>query len=459
MKESLMKDQQAVQKAEVAEEKIELEGKAKATSLSRHAPRVAIVGWCDRAARIEGPHPAFTCTNIQGLTSSRVSHLFPLSLQGTTLIFGIYNPKPGESFAIEFRHSDGTKAFDFAMSLTSVQIFEHDRKGYIDLASPPASQGWYFQTIQIPNHVPIKCPDTIAAFLKSEEGEQLLGSFNLLHASVPPYSADQVAALRSDPMARRIVRIAYSCTECGGRLQTYAALERNKAMEEQGWLWFAELDEEFRCICGNTSFSLQYLRTGLHGLLSRSLSPDDQAAGDFMRLYEKTKLEDDCQQFKSLIDQNVAEEKLQAFLEEHPIFFARFSASRLIPKPKIMLKYVADFAILNQRKELLLIEIEKAGIRLLTKEHQIAADLQHAVTQVTHWIQEVSDHKAAVLNSHEIELKEVAVVRGVVIAGRSPSDDEEARALRGAFSGNVDFYTYDDLLRDTTEIIRRIANA
>jgi hypothetical protein len=77
---------------------------------------------------------------------------------------------------------------------------------------------------------------------------------------------------------------------------------------------------------------------------------------------------------------------------------------------------------------------------------------------VTDWIQEVSDHKTAVLSSLGIELKEVGVVRGVVIAGRSPSDGEEARSLRRAFTGNVEFYTYDDLLRHTTEIIRRIAN-
>jgi len=135
------------------------------------------------------------------------------------------------------------------------------------------------------------------------------------------------------------------------------------------------------------------------------------------------------------------------------------SAHRLIPKPKILNKYVADFAILNQRKELVLIEIEKAETRLLTKDRQIAAELQHAVTQVTNWIQEVNDHKAAVLSSLHIELREVAVIRGIVIAGRSPVEDEDARSLRRAFSGDVDFYTFDDLLRDTTEIIRRVANA
>jgi hypothetical protein len=74
-------------------------------------------------------------------------------------------------------------------------------------------------------------------------------------------------------------------------------------------------------------------------------------------------------------------------------------------------------------------------------------------------MQEATDHRTAVLSSLGIELKEVAVVRGVVIAGRRPLEDEEARAVRRAFRGDVEFYTYDDLIGDVTEIIRRIANA
>jgi hypothetical protein len=454
-----MKNQHAVQKAEVAEEIIELGGKVKETVPSQHAPRVALLGWCDRAARIEGPHPAFTCTNIQGLNYSRVSNIFPFSLRGLTLAAALYNPIAGETINIQFRHSDGAKAFDLTMNLAKVQVFEQERNQYVDSAVTPQPLGWYLMTSQVANDVLVMKPDTLAAFLKSDGGEEFLGSFNLLHASLPLYSADQVAALRSDPLARRIVRIVYSCSECGAKLQTYAALERNRALEQEGCSWFADLGEEFRCKCGKLSFSLQYLRTGLHGLLSRNFTPDDQGACDYVRLYETTKLEDDCRQFKALLDKNVPEQELQDFLEAHPVFFARFSASRLIPKPKILTKYVADFGFVNRRKELQLVEIERAGMRLLTKDRRITAGLQHAVTQVTDWIQEVGDHKTAVLASLGIELKEVAVVRGVVIAGRSPSDDEEARSLRRAFTGNVDFYTYDDLLRDTTEIIRRVANA
>jgi hypothetical protein len=423
-------------------------------------PRVAILGWCDRATRIEGTHPALSHINIQGLTQTRFSHFFPTNIKGTNFVVGVYNPRAGESFLIEFRQSDGSLAFNTQLTASNLQQFDGATSEYRELDSTTSPRtGWMFLTIQISDDVLILKPDSFEAFLKSGNQEHYLGTFHLLHASLPLYTLDQIAALRTDPLARTMVRLAYSCSECRAKLQVYAALERSKKQEEEGWSWFAELGDEFRCSCGKMAFSLEYLSTGLHGLLSRNLSSDDQAAGAFLRLYETTKLEENCRVFRALLEKSSTEQEIQDFLESNPVFFARFSAHRLIPKPRIQSKYVADFAILNQRKELVLIEIERGNLRLLTKERRITADLQHAVTQVTDWIQEVNDHKAAVLNSLRIELKEVAVVRGIVIAGRSPVDDEEARSLRRAFSGDVEFYTYDDLLRDTTEIIRRIANA
>jgi hypothetical protein len=423
-------------------------------------PSLAILGWCDRAARIEGLHPAFAHTNIQGLSQTRFSHFFPVDLRGLTLALGLYNPRPGDTYAVEFRYPDGTKSFDFVLNLSNVteadlataQVKQLDGKSGEEL-------GWLFHALRFENDLLILKPGTLRAVLKVNGQEQFLGYFHLLHASVPPYSTDQIAALKTDPLARRLMRIAYSCKECGSQLRVYAGLEKNKQQEEEGWTWFADLGEDFRCNCGKLTFSVDYLRTGLHGMLSRNLTPDDQSFGSFLRLYETTKLEEDCRLFKSLMEKGGPEQEIQDFLEAHPVFFARFSAHRLIPKPRIQNKYVADFAILNQRKELLLIEIEKSHTKLLTKDRRITAELQHAITQVTDWIQEVNDHKSAVLSTLRMEIREVAVVRGIVIAGRTPSDDEDARSLRRAFSGDVEFYTYDDLLRDTTEIIRRVANA
>jgi hypothetical protein len=422
-------------------------------------PNLALLGWCDRAARIEGVHPAFAHVNVQGLSQVRFSHFFPINLRGTTLALGLYNPRPGDKFSVEFVDSDNNKVFDFEFSLNSVMQFD-STLGTRELdANTVDNLGWTFHTAKIENNLLIAKPDAFKALLRLNGQEQFLGYLHLLHAPLLHYSADQIAALRTDPLARRLVRVAYSCIECASKLQTYAGLERNKQQEAEGWEWFADLPDEFRCKCGKMAFSLQYIRTGLHGLLSRNLASDDMAQASFLRLYETTKLEEDCRQFKALLEKDVSEQEIQHFLEAHPVFFSRFSAHRLVAKPKIQNKYEADFAILNHRRELVLIEIEKGNLRLLTKKNRITADLQHAVTQVTDWIQEVNDHRAAVLGSLRMELKEVAIVRGIVIAGRNPCGDEEARALRRAFSGDVEFFTYDDLLDDITEIVRRIANA
>jgi len=424
----------------------------------QHTPRIALLGWCERASQVAGLHPAMPQINIQGLSQGRFSHFFPVSVQGLSFVVGIYNPTEGESFTVEFRHSDGTKAFDFVLNLNEIQTYDPAISQYRPLHDGEAkNKGWTFQIVHAAGDSLVIRPDTFRAMFKDGSTEHYLGSFAIGHVSVAPYSPDQIAALRTDPLARRVVRIGYGCKQCGAKFQTYAALERDAKQEQEGWKWSGELDGEYQCSCGGMKFSLEYLRTGLHGMLSRNLAPSDQLAGAFVRLYEVTKLEDDSRTFKSLIDAETAEQQLQDFLEAHPFFFSRFSANRLIPKPQIQ-KYFADFAILNQRKELLLVEIEKPQLRLLTKERRITADLQHAITQVRDWIQEVNDHRAAVLSMHKIELREVAVVKGVVVAGRSPTEHEDARALRRAFS-DIEFFTYDDLLRDVTEIIRRVANA
>jgi hypothetical protein len=102
------------------------------------------------------------------------------------------------------------------------------------------------------------------------------------------------------------------------------------------------------------------------------------------------------------------------------------------------------------------IEIERATMKLLTKERRITAELQHAFTQVVDGTQEVNNHRSAALSTLRMELKDVAAVRGIVIAGRTPTDHEDARALRRSFSGDVELFTYDDLLRDVAEIIRQV---
>lgn len=393
-----------------------------------------------------------------GLSSVRVSHIFPLNLRGYSLVLCFYDMTLGETLILQFRDSAGATILSLTINPTSVESVDSSQNMQIIDEKGKCIPGWQTQVAQIEPTVILMKPDKLDVFLKAESGDQYVGSLHFVHGQVAPYSSDQIAALRSGPLALKLVRASYSCNQCGRGLKTYAGIERNEALESEGWLWSLDLGEEFQCQCGKLSFSLQYLRTGLHGLLSRNLTPPELRAGDYIRLYETTKLEEDCRQFKKLLDKNVPEEELQNFLETHPVFLGRFSPTRILPKPPILTMYRADFGILNARKELLLLEIENANFRLIKKDGALTAKLQHAIAQVKNWIRQVDDHRSAALSCLGIELKEVAVVQGVVIAGRTPTDHEEARLLRGAFSGNVEFYTYDDLLKDTTALIRQVAN-
>jgi hypothetical protein len=301
-------------------------------------------------------------------------------------------------------------------------------------------------------------PGRYSGFYVDPEGESYIGSVIFLHASVAPYTPDEITALRSDPLAAKVVRAEYRCTICGDALRCYTGLERNAKLEAEGWALAELLEGRFKCRCGNTEFDLTYLRTGLHGLLRRSLILPEAPAGGMVRLYEQTALEEYCRKFKRLLDLNPREEEIQSFLESHPVFFCGFGPLKLMCKKPVLSKYVVDFAVLNGRKELLLVEIEKANTPLVRRDGGIRAELQHAADQVRAWKQVFDEHRVASLECFGLRLDEVAKVRGIVVAGRKPNDEGSERLIRTIRWEEIDFFTYDDLISAVTQIIRQMAS-
>lgn len=152
------------------------------------------------------------------------------------------------------------------------------------------------------------------------------------------------------------------------------------------------------------------------------------------------------------------EEVLQKFIENHPLLLQQFPAERLFFKPSILGVYKADFGIVTPHKELVLIEIENAKTRLLTRSGDVASDLTHAFGQVERWLDTVNDHKLAVLDALGIPRDEVGVVRGVVIAGVDAGwDVDNLRKLKGRNrTSNIPFYTFDDLASSLEAVARGI---
>jgi hypothetical protein len=380
-----------------------------------------------------------------------------LDISSYFFVFAFYDIRVGESFTLEFQDSAGGKAFETTMSLSSAQSTEYAGTESKQIDQGQEIPGWKMVVARIGRALVVK-PDQYRVFLTSTDSRHYLGDLGLLHAPLPPFTNEQIAAIRSDPLASKWLRIRYKCTECGGELRTYTGMERSPTSEAERWLWSQDLGEVFTCTCGKLTFSLQYLKTGLHGLLTRKVTTSDQMASDFVRLYEKTTLEEYCRELRQLIETNAGEEEMQNFLEAHPFFFNQFSPQQIMAKKPVLSKYVADFIILNDRKELILIEIEKPETPLIRKNGAIRAELQQPITQVRNWIRVFNDFRAAALDCIGLEINDVAKIRGVVVAGKTPQDEAEDRRLRSVFPGDLELYTYNDLLRNTVEILRHVAN-
>lgn len=79
-------------------------------------------------------------------------------------------------------------------------------------------------------------------------------------------------------------------------------------------------------------------------------------------------------------------------------------------------------------------------------------------TKYGKWIQEFDSHRVAALDGLGLKLDDVAKVKGVVIAGRTPKNEKHERFLRAiSWGDDIEFYTFDDLLKSVTEIIRQVA--
>jgi hypothetical protein len=129
--------------------------------------------------------------SIQGISHGRFSNFFPISVRGLTMVMGVYSPRNGESFTIEFRHSDGTKAFDFIVKINDIQTYDPAVNEFreVNEVEAAAVKGWVFHTAQIHEAVLVFKPDTLYAILKDGAEEYPLGAFALGHATPSPILA------------------------------------------------------------------------------------------------------------------------------------------------------------------------------------------------------------------------------------------------------------------------------
>jgi len=418
------------------------------------APGIAFLGFCERALEITEGHIAFWKRNILGLSPMAVFPVFPANLRGLTLAMAFYRPQPEMPVTLTLRRKGGQDSFVVRFTMQT---------SYEQLDGTPGSDltiddGWLFATIPLDLDMAVTTPGHYEVYWTCGDKELHIGKVGLLHAATPPFTPKEIIAIKSDPLAQKWVRFMFTCNSCGTHLKAYAGLEKSAASESEGFRWSQEIrEDEFVCECGQNRFSLIPLKTGLHGVLRQKTNPSTSTSFSTIRLYEQTALETFCREFTKLIDSNIDEEQVQKFIETHPIFLHIFSPKKILFKPPVLTQFVADFAILDNREELLLIEIEKPQLKLLNKNSHTTAGLNHAFSQVRYWKRVLDDQRSAALAEMGFRLEEVAKVKGIVIAGRRP-DSEKARKTLRSLTADIELHTYDDLIDSVVELIKHVAN-
>lgn len=426
---------------------------------------IAFLGICDGSnAYADGGHEVLWRQDILGLRTHLVSPVFPLSLAGAQFVFALYDPFSLNKVRIDFFDEAGQSQlfFDIAVGVepveasTSLLSVGHPTPSVVSAARllRADAKGWTLLTMAGPRDATIMKPGTLRARATLAGATEEVGYLDCLVSTPRPMDDQVKAAIRADPMAARAVRLQFSCKSCEDGWKAYAALEKDPESERAGYQWYSALPSTWTCRCGKTTLDLGLVRANMHGFLGRHLRP----SGDItlVPLYQTQALEQVLHAFTAILDADPDEERVQEFLTTNPVILAQFSPQRLEPKAPILSKRKTDFAILNHRAELLLVELERPSCKIMKADGGASAQLQTPLNQINDWFHEVEEHRGAVLSCLGILPSDVTKVRGVVIAGRNKDYEPEAlrKLKKRTFDQRIDVLTYDDLINGFVGIIR-----
>ncbi|MEX1205231.1 MAG: Shedu anti-phage system protein SduA domain-containing protein [Dongiaceae bacterium] len=285
-----------------------------------------------------------------------------------------------------------------------------------------------------------------------------IGSVHFHYRKASALTPDQIKAIESDPHSIKSLLLTIGCKHCPTTLKTYTGLIRSPKLEKQGCVWQTDLDSSFACQCGKVNYSLEYLKESMHGMLLKDFNIEHTGLS-YVRRYGHSQVVKVVDEFKRLLDRERLEPPAQRFIEQHPILLCRFHAKRLFVKPSIVGRFEADFAVVDSRNELWLIELEKPSLQLFKKNGHPTQALMHAYGQVTDWLEQYARYSGAILDRLDLKAEDVLSVHGAVIAGRSRDVTYEVlqRHLSHPPYPNIDFMTCDDLGVSLLEISKKIA--
>ncbi len=378
--------------------------------------------------------------DIVGLRTIHISHIFPINANEFHSVFLIdahYSENLSEK-QVKIVHEDGSDV------------------GFFNINASTFGEGNKLLTrhtifaVKIPGT--LKSPGAYSVLY----GEDRIGSFMMQYIPAVPLTEERVQAIKSDPLAYKHVSMGLACTNCNSSMEIGAGIDKKDQINET--IWYQDLPDTFECSCGNVKLPLKYLRESLHAMLGyKHTSFNDNVNAE--RNYSFSALEDAYRGFQGLIDApETKEEELQKYIEGNQIILSIFNPKLLKFKASATTKHVTDFALLNHRDELVLIEIERANLILFKKDGGQHSELTQSFNQVENWLLEATKDRYGFINNlnmRGISIDRVTSIKGVVIAGRTKN--EETQHLEKLYNRKeYQFYTYDDILKHLRHTIDQI---
>lgn len=421
---------------------------------------VIFLGVAERAAVLGQLGTYVPKVNIIGLKKTIVSFLYPIPLSNWSFCFAAVNINSNGPFEL-IMLSDEDQNFVNSMHIAVEEVSDPNSASELCKSPPMITSGeWELFAIKIPpESAIIPSPGHYKFFLKYQDGSKTeIGTLKCVLAEPAPLTAERVEAIKANPAATKAVRLTLGCQKCPSKLRVYAALDRMPKLEQESFEWYQNIGDSFICKCGATKMDTSSIKKNFYTLLGELRPPGrDGEEVSCIPMYEAGLVSNIHIRFTELIARNPREEDIQQFIQNNPVLLHQFAPEKLYHKPPILTFFNADFGIVSPRKELILVEIEKADTRLLKKDGGEAAPLTHAFDQVRSWLHTIDHHRAAVLASLGLSLESISSIRAVVIAGRDAGyNNDHLLRLKGSYRDRISLLTFDDLAVGLAVLVRNM---
>jgi Domain of unknown function (DUF4263) len=425
-------------------------------------PNVAFLGACDRSLyqTLVG-HPQFAKIDLYGLCNLIPCAFFPTTLQGFEFFFAVSGVHllTDLEFRIHLPGGGGYLSFPFGITRKEPDEPETDSP-----VAPPEtielSPDWSLLVVRHKEDSGlVSRPGRCRVTFVTGGDEHTTGWLSLEHVPPPPLTQDRVDAILSNPAGVKTARMKFQCNHCHDSMAVYTGLERNGDYEKQGYVWYKELPDAYSCGCGTLRIDLTLLREHYHGVLGDV--PKLGGKLDNTQRYQQSRIEGVCTAFAKLVSGDPPEEAVQQFIQNNTILLTIFGPKRIFFKPPLLTKHKADIGILNHKKELLLIELERPSLQILRQDGGICAELNKPLQQVNDWLHLAEEQRVAVLSCiGNLTLTDVSKVRGIIVAGTDKGyDTEQLRHFKWMdFGSDITVFTYDDLISYVVSLVRAVGN-